>query len=142
MVDSQEAMRIEIGQLKSRVQGLKVNRDALLEENRRFRASFQTKGVKIVKLEQQIKELKSELEGKMEGAHEVITQLETQIAQAKGLRIEIVQLSGKNYFWVLVNEEKMLCSSCQITIKMVIKKEAEMIAAQLGLPVTVNERRK
>ena len=159
-------LQAEITRLKSRVEGLKVNRDSLLGENHRFRTGLQTKGVKIAELERivveakacvkdlqesnqarlvQIVELKSELEGRMDGANEVIYQLELQKRLAKeakkDLRIEIVQQSGKIYFWALMHEDVQLAHSRNIDYKEIIEPEADKVAAQLGLPVVVNERK-
>lgn len=156
----------EITQLRSRVHGLKRTRDALLEENHRFRAGLQAKGVKIAELERivveakacimslqdlnaeknkQISELKSELEGRMDDAHEVVTHLELEIQlteEAKeDLRIEIIQQSGKIYFWALMCKDVQLAHSRNIDYKPIIEPEADEVAAQLGLPVVVNERK-
>jgi len=49
----QEAMRAEIEQLKSRVQGLKVNRDSLFEENTRFRADLDIKNKQLEELKRE-----------------------------------------------------------------------------------------
>jgi len=179
-------LQAEICRLKSRVEGLKVNRDSILEENRRFRALLNTKGSERAELEsklesaegslnaaheraerlavqvektdtecvrvvfvcertlKELKELRSEHEGKMDTAHEVITQLEAKIelqTAAKDLRIEIVQMSSKSYFWVLARKKEQLARSCKIAAENLIEKEADDIAAQLNLPVIVNKRK-
>ena len=142
----------ELRELKSRVEGLKVNRDALFEENGRFRADLQTSNDKIMELERIIveakacvKELQSELEGRMDGANEVIYQLELQKRLAKearqDLRIEIVQMSGKIYFWGLMCKDVQLARSRNVDTKDIIEPEADAVAVQLGLPVVMNERK-
>lgn len=103
-------LQSEVRELKSRVEGLKVNRDSLFEENKRFRADLQTSNDKIMELERkvveakacvedlqisnqarlvQVVELKSELEGRMDGAHEVITQLKTRVTTLEQLLRDI-----------------------------------------------------
>jgi len=142
----------ELRELKSRVEGLKVNRDALFEENGRFRADLQTSNDKIMELERIIveakacvKELQSELEGRMDGANEVIYQLELQKRLAKearkDLRIEIIQMSGNIYYWALMCKDVQLAHSREIDAKDIIEPEADAVAVQLNLPVVMNERK-
>lgn len=94
----------QLRELKSRVQGLKVNRDSILEENERFRA-------KLEAYEKAIKELRSEMEGKLDGINEALFQtcqvrdalsekVTTQIdeivklkAEVKGLKSELEDLA-------------------------------------------------
>ena len=142
----------EIRELKSRVEGLKVNRDALFEENGRFRADLQTSNDKIIELERIIVEakacvkgLQSELEGRMDDANEAIYQLELKIQLAKevrkDLRIEIVQMSGKIYYWALLCKDVQLAHSREIDAKDIIEPEADVVAVKPGLPVVMNERK-
>lgn len=128
---------LELRGLKSQVAGLQVNRDALFEENKRFRSELAAK-------DKQIKELKSELEGRMDDASEAIYQLQQKIQLAKearkDLRIEIVQLAGKTYYWALMCKDVQLAHSREVDVRDMIEPEADAVAAQLGLPVIVNER--
>lgn len=138
-------LQTEVSELKSRVQGLKVNRDALFEENKRFRSVVVTDIEIIKELNNTIKELKSEFEGRMDGANEVIYQLELKIRLAKeakkGLRLELIQMGGDSYFWFLMLDKEVLARSSKINRKVIIEKEVDAVAEQLGLPVIVNERR-
>jgi len=179
--------------LESRVEGLKVNRDALVEENARFRSVVVTdveiikeQAAKIAELERivveakacvkidqeraavlrlkveeanaecistmgtcarvlkELKEFKSIHEGKMDAAHEVITQLKAKIelqTAAKDFRIEIIQMSGDIYYWALMCKDVQLAHSREIDAKDIIEPEADAVAAQLNLPVVVNERK-
>lgn len=161
-------LETENASLKSHVAGLQVNRDALFEENKRLRAELAqvcidmnrktdehwSNGYAIAKeedsevifqLQTQIKELKSEFEGRMDGANEVIYQLELKKRLAKearqGLRIELIQMGSVSYFWFLMRDKEVLARSDKIEEKSVIEKEADAVAAQLNLPVIVNERK-
>lgn len=55
--------------------------------------------------------------------------------------IEIVQLNGKRYFWLLKNGKEALARSRKIEPKDVIEQEAEKVAAAFDLPIIVNERK-
>jgi len=183
------------------IQGLKVNRDSLLEENRRFRVLIAAKGKQLAELREEneqfrsdvtklsnqltdrnitirelqerteravtkiteaeaecvrvvgtcdqaltkLKEFRSMHEGKMDAASEVITRLELKVNRSKeakkGLRIELVQQSGKIYFWALMLDAVQLAHSRNIDYKKILEPEADKIAAALGLPVVVNERK-
>lgn len=172
--DTITPQELEIRSLKSQVAGLQVNRDSLFEENKRFRAEaaklfttdLQTSNNRIIELEriiveakgclkelqelndtknELVKELKSELEGKVDAANEAIYQLELKIRldkeARKDLRIEIVQMSGRAYFWALMRKDVHLAHSRVINVKAIVEPEAYAVAAQLGLPVVVNERK-
>jgi len=56
------------------------------------------------------------------------------------LWIEIKQLQGANYFWVLRTEFINLARSCTIDTKAIVECEVEKLNEVLKLPVTVSER--
>ena len=99
----------------------------------------------ILQLEVENKELRNELEGRMDDASEAIYQLQLKIDTAKearkGLRIDLIQMGGSHYFWFLMRDKEILARSDKIEEKSVIEKEADEVATQLQLPVIVNERR-
>lgn len=59
----------------------------------------------------------------------------------KDLHIQIIQMSGKIYFWALVGNGKQLAHSREVAVKDIIEPEADEVAAQLNLSVIVNERK-
>ncbi len=133
---------ITIKELTSHLAGMRTNRDALLNENRRYRALINSKGSEIA-------ELKSEHEGQIENVNKVLNkiieqleeQLQSKTKRPEGMHIRIIQMSGKIYYWALMVADEQLAKSRIIDHKDLVEPEADKLASQLNLPVVVEERK-